>query len=88
MTMYRGWYQGDVFSLADTDKIRGDKALETFKLASALGYRVVVGDSDQSSTEFRQNLASVENVILAQRKSDDFVLGVLSGLQTASQIPE
>ena len=85
MTRYPDWYEGSVLSPVDTDKIRGDKAIETFSLASSMGYRVVVGDSIKSSPDFRRNLAAFKNIDLAPRESDDFILSVLSGLQTASQ---
>ncbi len=43
-TLYKNWYDGPLQSTDDTDKIRGDLALETIKKAKAKGFQVVVVD--------------------------------------------
>ena len=67
-TSYPKWYRGKSRSIKDTDKIRGDLAVEFVRIACKIGYRVVVADW-QSPRTFRKQLSSVSGAILIRRRS-------------------
>ncbi len=67
-TSYSKWYRGKLRSIKDTDKIRGDLAVEFVKIARKIGYQVVIADW-QSPRTFRKELSSVAGVILIRRRS-------------------
>lgn len=56
-TFYKTWYPGDLISPRDSDKIRGDVALESLGKAVGQGYQVIDIDGG-SSPEFQAELAS------------------------------
>lgn len=67
-TYYPNWYKGKLRSLKNTDKIRGDLALELIIKASKMGCRVVVSDW-QSPKTFRKELKNLEGLIIVKRRS-------------------
>lgn len=68
ITYYPKWYRGKLRSLKHTDKVRGDLAIEFFKKASKLGYKVVVADGKSSKT-FRKVISEIQGLIIIKRKS-------------------
>lgn len=56
--MYKNWYSGEMRDLKDTDKLRGDLALQTLQAAREKGYQVVVIDGG-SSLEFQSELGKI-----------------------------
>lgn len=67
-TSYPRWYKGKLRSIKDTDKIRGNLAIEFVKIAHKIGYQVVIADW-QSPRTFRKELSLIEGVILIRRRS-------------------
>src|SRR3989344_1419866 len=67
-TLYKDWYPGKLKNIADTDKVRGDQALETIKTAVDLGYIVIVADR-LSPQEFVEELSSTGAVIEIESES-------------------
>lgn len=67
-TYYPRWYKGKLRSLKNTDKVRGDLALEFIKQAKALGYRVVVVDG-KSSRSFCLELRRFSDIKVINRRS-------------------
>lgn len=63
MTRYAKWQPGELVSIADTDKVRGDLALQLISQVSGEGYRVVLADSG-SSDYFLEAASRFENVSL------------------------
>jgi hypothetical protein len=61
ITFYPKWHKGKLRSITDTDKIRGDLALEFIQKASSVGYQVVVVDGKSAKT-FRQELKKFPNI--------------------------
>lgn len=68
-TSYPRWYRGKLVSIKHTDKVRGDLALETIKIARKKGYQVVVADW-QSTKTFRREIISIGGVNLIRRLSE------------------
>ena len=62
-TLYRDWYPGELRSISDTDKVRGDLALEMAKSAIDSGLRLVVADRE-SSREFSQTLETIGAIVI------------------------
>lgn len=54
-TRYPGWHKGKFLDLSNTDKVRGDLAIQTIDAAIRHGYTVVINDGD-SSREFKAEL--------------------------------
>lgn len=74
ITLYPDWYAGEPKSIRDTNKIRGDLALESIRKAIQLGYRVVIADGP-SSQEFKENLADLGVEVLRRDKLERSVGG-------------
>src|SRR3989344_5960685 len=68
ITHYPHWYRGKLRSIKNSDKIRGDLALETIQKAKNLGYEVVVADGESAKT-FRKELGKIEGIYLIKRRS-------------------
>lgn len=68
ITYYHKWYRGKLRSIKHTDKVRGDLALEFFRKAAKIGYRVVVADGKSSKT-FRKELTQIDGLIIIKRRS-------------------
>ena len=67
ITRYPDWYPGKPKNLINTDKIRGDATLKTFKHASEAGYTLVVGYSD--GEKFNEYLQKILGIFLVKRVS-------------------
>jgi len=85
ITHYPRWYAGPA-EVSNTDKTRGDIALQGIQQANNLGFRVVIADSPQSSSEFKEQLRSLQNVYLTPRLSSDRVLGWMSGVRKSFEL--
>ena len=62
-TLYRNWYPGELRGISDTDKVRGDLALETVISAVNSGFRLVVADRE-SPIEFSQALETTGALVM------------------------
>lgn len=60
-TSYPKWYEGKLRDISDTDKIRGDLALDFFKSSLNKGYMIVVVDGN-SSFKFRNTLSKIQGL--------------------------
>lgn len=86
ITHYPHWYRGKLRSIKNSDKVRGDLALETIQKAKNLGYEVVVADGESSKT-FRKALGKIEGVYLIKRRSMKRRLAKRQAIKKASNIP-
>src|SRR3989344_15054 len=68
ITHYPKWYRRNMQSIKNTDKIRGDLAIETIIKARQQGYPVLVADG-QSSKTFRKTLSQMPELNLIKRES-------------------
>lgn len=87
ITYYPKWHLGRVRSVADTDKIRGDLALEFLRKATELGYQVVVVDG-KSSKSFRRELKKFPNVKSTGRNGFKRSPAKRRAFKIASQLPD
>lgn len=83
-TFYPNWYPQPLESIAHTDKVRGDLALEFVGLAQGQGYRIVISDG-ASSPSFKDKLAKTDAVIL-ERLSPQRSAGKRQTIQVASRL--
>ena len=74
LTSYPDWYPGKAKSIADTDKVRGDLALQAITKGVVMGYRVVVGDWI-SSAGFLKRINKFCKITIFKRKCADRGLG-------------
>ncbi len=63
ITFYPKWYKGKLKSFSQTDKIRGDLALEFIRKATSLGYQLVVVDG-KSSKSFKKQLKNFQITLI------------------------
>lgn len=68
ITSYPDWYDGRLRNIKDTDKIRGDLALDTISKAREEGYTVVVGDW-QTPQSFHIEVRKILDTVLIKRRS-------------------
>ena len=68
ITHYPHWYRGKLRSIKNSDKIRGDLALETIQKAKKIGHEVIVADGESAKT-FRKELGKIEGIYLIKRRS-------------------
>lgn len=68
ITSYPKWYVGKLRSIKQTDKIRGDLALESINRARNIGYQVVAGDWCSSKT-FVKEIKKIPGVIFFRRRN-------------------
>lgn len=66
-TFYSNWYKGKLKNIKDTDKVRGDLALEFIKKSIKLGYQTVVVDV-LSNKYFLKRLAGITGLTLIKKK--------------------
>lgn len=66
ITCYPKWYQGKLKNLTDTDKIRGDLALEFTRKAKRKGHQVVIADR-VSSKSFREELSRIGITVISRK---------------------
>lgn len=86
ITFYPNWYPGEVQGNADTDKIRGDLALESIRKAKQIGYQAVIADGP-SSPAFKDNLAGLGVEVLERDKMQRAV-GGRQTIERASTLDE
>lgn len=55
ITSYPKWYKGKLKNYSQTDKIRGDLALEFIQKATSMGFQLIVADG-KSSRSFQKQL--------------------------------
>lgn len=65
-TYYPTWYKGELQSIQDTDKVRGDLALEFAKIGSEMGLHLVITDG-ASSLDFQEALSSIQHITVLRR---------------------
>ncbi len=63
ITYYPKWYKGKLKNYSQTDKIRGDLALEFIRKAISLGFQLVVADG-KSSKNFKKQLKKFDIKII------------------------
>ncbi|MDP2684887.1 MAG: hypothetical protein Q8P20_07690 [bacterium] len=85
LTLYPSWYPDSTQSIGDTDKIRGDLALQSIAAGQANGYRIVVADGD-SSTAFKEELAKYTAITYVGRQEETRGAGRRQGFLVASAI--
>lgn len=68
ITHYPKWYKGKLRSLSQTDKIRGDLALEFIQKASSVGFQLIIADG-KSSRSFQKQLKSISSIKLIKKLS-------------------
>lgn len=68
-TSYPGWYPGELRSIEDTDKVRGDLGLEMIKKAVDRGFNVVVVDKD-SPQDLRQQFSGLVTRFISRGRDD------------------
>nr|MBI5455633.1 glycosyltransferase [Candidatus Levybacteria bacterium] len=66
-TFYKNWYPGELKSLTDIDKLRGDLAIEALGKTATNGYRVIDVDGG-SSPDFLQALNSTGAEVINQQE--------------------
>lgn len=86
ITFYPKWYSEKVRSVSDTDKIRGDLALEFINKASGLGYQVVVVDG-KSSKKFQNELKKYPNIKITVRNGFKRSPAKRKAFRIASKLP-
>lgn len=86
-TSYPGWYSGELRSIKDTDKVRGDLGLEMIRKAVDRGFNVVVADKD-SPEDLRQQFSELAVRFISRRKDDTRAFGRKVAIDEASSIPE
>lgn len=84
-TSYPGWYQGELRSIGDTDKVRGDIALGTIKSGIDKGFNLVVSDF-RSVQAFMDELIR-QPIALAERTGLDRASGRRQVITLGSKIP-
>lgn len=85
-TSYPKWYRGNLRSMKQIDKIRGDLALELTQKARKIGYQVIIADWKSSKT-FRKELSAIAGVILMRRRSSKRSPSKRQALTKASSLP-
>lgn len=63
ITFYPKWYKGKLRSLSQTDKIRGDLALQFIQKATSLGFLLIVVDG-KSSRSFKKQLENFDMTLI------------------------
>ena len=86
-TSYPKWYRGKLRSIKDTDKVRGDLAIEFAKAARKIGYKVVISDW-QSPKTFRKELSSIPEIVLIRRRSPKRSPAKREALRKATKLPD
>lgn len=85
-TLYPQWYEGNLRDVSDTDKIRGDLALNFFQSAFDKGYRSVVVDGD-SSLEFRNALSKQQGLMVLGAEKVKRSVARRLAIATCSSLP-
>lgn len=82
---YPTWYRGKLKGIKNTDKIRGDLALEFVGKAKEKGFRLVVSDGGSSKT-FKQELSRINGIKVLKRKSPKRSPAKRQAIKACSQI--
>lgn len=85
LTLYPLWYPGVTKSIGDTDKVRGDLAIEAITSGVGHGYHMVVGDGG-SSIAFEDELAKFSGITFFRRQEKGRGAGRRQGFEIASAI--
>lgn len=84
LTRYLGWYPGELKNIGDTDKVRGDLALESIRAGVETGYNLIISDAG-SNQEFLGQLSGLPVTIL-DRQAGSRGVGRRQGFSAASRI--
>lgn len=84
-TSYPHWYPGEIRSVSDTDKVRGNLALDSIAAGVKNGFRVVVGDV-YSSSEFLDELTKYPEITFFIREEEARGAGRRQGYLIASAL--
>jgi len=87
ITYYPDWYQGKLRSIKQTDKIRGDLAIDFLKKTSQLGYNVIVGDG-KSSKSFLKVISQMPNLVIFKSRSSKRFGRKKQIIKHASKLPK
>jgi len=85
LTLYPNWYPGKVKSIGDTDKVRGNLALQSINWGIKRGYRMVISDAGSSPT-FQKELSKFSQIIFLKRQGETRAAGRRQGILAASVI--
>lgn len=85
LTLYPSWYPGVVESIGDTDKVRGDLALQSIAAGLTNGYSMVVADGG-SSAAFQEKLSGSPEITFVRRQEPGRGAGRRQGFLVASEI--
>ncbi|MBI3985212.1 MAG: hypothetical protein HY344_04760 [Candidatus Levybacteria bacterium] len=85
-TKYPNWYKGESLDLSNTDKVRGDLAIQSIDAAIKHGYAVVINDGE-SSSEFKEELAK-RGIIVLERSGKSRAAARRQLIEYSSQIPQ
>ena len=86
-TSYPRWYPGEIQSIEDTDKVRGDLGLEMIRKAVGRGFNVVLADKD-SPQDLRQQFSELAVRFISREDNDTRASGRKVAIGEASSIPE
>lgn len=85
-TFYPKWYRGRLRSIAHTNKVRGDLALEFVRKACNLGYSIVVVDG-KSSKSFRSTISKIRGARVVKARGLKRAPKKRQAIKLASKIP-
>ncbi len=86
-TFYKDWYSGPTVSLAHTDKVRGDLALDFCRFARERGHPIVIADNPTSVPEFKRELTKTGAIVL-ERTVPQRAAGKRLAIQKAASLDE
>ena len=86
ITYYPKWYPGKLENIADTDKVRGDLALEFIRKALLQDYKIVLVDG-KSSESFKKELLQFLGITIIKRRGYKRSPAKRQAFKTASKIP-
>lgn len=86
ITYYPSWYQGKLRSIKQTDKIRGDLAIDFFKKTTQLSYHLIVADG-KSSKSFLKTISLISNIIIVKKRSSKRSVRKREIIKKASKLP-
>lgn len=87
ITFYPKWHKGKLRSISDTDKIRGDLALEFIQKATDKKFQVVVVDG-KSSKSFKSELKKFPNIRFTGRNGFKRSPAKRKAFKIASKLPD
>ena len=83
-TSYPNWYRDHPKSIADTEKIRGDLALQAMREAVDRGYNIIVTDGG-SSSDFLEEAKDIGEIV-HPREGKERAAGRRQGYELASKV--